>query len=420
MKKLLTIIFTSSLFTLSCNGGGPDNLKPIVEEPVITDPIRPFPQNKNFTLCIKPNHQSQDQLNNDVIDYYKYWKLKYVKASNGVTPGGGYYLAMKGTGGDGNEITTSEAHGYGMIVFALMAGYDKDAKQFFDGFFNMFDKHRSTTNPHLMSWVIHKTEKVSYDQGSATDGDLDIAYALLLADKQWGSDGKINYLSHAKEMINKGIKLDEMSSQTKRVLLGDWDTNQYSTRSSDWMAGHFRAFNKATNDKFWLDAIDVVYELIESITANYSSTTGLMPDFIVGSTPKPAPEYYLNEFKETDEYNWNACRYPWRITSDFAHNNNQEARKAMLKLLDFIVEKSNGDPKKIKAGYYLNGDPLNSYSDAAFTAPLVTAAIVDTKYQDFLNKGWDEIVQMRSSYFGDTIGMLNLLMISGNWWNPSE
>ena len=88
-----------------------------------------------------------------------------------------------------------------MLIFAYMAGYDKDAKTYFDGMFNMYDKHRSTENNANMSWIIDKSESTSKDSDSATDGDLDIAFALLLADKQWGSDGKINYLEQAKNIM---------------------------------------------------------------------------------------------------------------------------------------------------------------------------------------------------------------------------
>jgi hypothetical protein len=80
---------------------------------------RPYPQNINYPGTIKPNHLSQAEINNSIQAYYDYWKNKYVKESNGVTPGGGYYVFTRGTGGSGNEITTSEAHGYGMIIFAL-------------------------------------------------------------------------------------------------------------------------------------------------------------------------------------------------------------------------------------------------------------------------------------------------------------
>ena len=38
--------------------------------------------------------------------------------------------------------------------------------------------------------------------GGATDADEDIAFALLMADKQWGSAGTLNYLNLAKTQIN--------------------------------------------------------------------------------------------------------------------------------------------------------------------------------------------------------------------------
>ncbi|WP_430815063.1 glycosyl hydrolase family 8 [Carboxylicivirga sp. RSCT41] len=421
MRYLLLIAFISfSLY--SCEGNDhekrPEQRKEFVHAPL--EALKPFPQAIAFNNCIKPNHISQGQMNQDIIDYYYHWLRSYVRESNGTTPGGGYYVKMLGTGGDGNEITTSEAHGYGMIIFALMAGRIADAQKYFDGMLNMFDKHRSTGNPECMSWLIHKTEESRYDKGSATDGDMDIAYALLLADKQWGSEGAINYLEKARTMISKGVRQSDMSSISKRSMLGDWDTNNYSSRSSDWMTAHFRSYHAATSDEFWLAAADEVYQLIDALSTNYSSTTGLMPDFIVNKSPRPATEYYLDEYKETDEYSWNACRYPWRISTDYAHFGTADAKRVMMKLQDFIIASSDGEPSDIKAGYYLDGRPINSYSSNAFTAPFVAASIVDPKYQVFLNKGWDVIKAEKESYYGDTIGLLNMLLISGNWWNPAE
>jgi len=67
---------------------------------------RPFPQNLSYPGCIKPNNVTQTDMNNSVKSHYDHWKKTYVKQSNGVTPGGGYYVSMKGTGGTGDEITT--------------------------------------------------------------------------------------------------------------------------------------------------------------------------------------------------------------------------------------------------------------------------------------------------------------------------
>src|SRR5215510_7912938 len=69
---------------------------------------RPFPQNLSYPGCIKPNNVTQTDMNNSVKSHYDHWKNTYVRQSNRVTPGGGYYVSMKRTKGSGNEMTTSE------------------------------------------------------------------------------------------------------------------------------------------------------------------------------------------------------------------------------------------------------------------------------------------------------------------------
>jgi endo-1,4-beta-D-glucanase Y len=380
---------------------------------------RPFPQNLSYPGCIKPSHVTQADINNSIMRYYDHWKSIYVKQSSGVTPGGGYYVHTLGTGGSGNEITTSEAHGYGMIIFALMAGYDSEAKQYFDGMYNMFDKHRSTGDPDNMSWIIDKSELASKDQDDASDGDMDIAYSLLLAHHQWGSNGKINYLNQAKRLINNGIKESDMSLSTKRVLLGGWSQNQHATRTSDWMIDHFIAYREVAGDDFWKDATQTIYDLIKQITTEYSPETGLVPDFVVGSPARPARPRFLEAATDGD-YSWNACRYPWRLATAFAHYGSPEARAAANKVVTWLKKKTEANPMAIKAGYKLDGTQLVSYSSLAFTSPFIAACIVDSSHQPYLNTGWDTIINWKEGYYGDTINLLSMLLISGNWWAPIE
>jgi len=390
------------------------------DSPELCEVNRPFPQSLAYPGCIKPDNVTQTDMNDSVKSYYGYWKKTYVRQSNGVTPGGGYYVFMKGTGGSGDEITTSEAHGYGMIVFALMAGYDSQAKRYFDGMFNMFDKHRSKNNPNNMSWAIDKSELPSKDQDSATDGDMDIAYALLLAHHQWGSNGSIDYLAHARKIITDGVKGAAMGRESKRTLLGDSCTDQYATRASDWMTDHFKAYRHATRDNFWGEATNTVYGLIKQITINHAPNTGLMPDFVVGRSARPAAPNFL-EAKTDGDYSWNACRYPWRLATDFAHYGAPEARAAVNKVVNWVKSSAGADPRNIKAGYKLDGTPLVDYSNAAFTAPFIAACIVDPSHQAFMNSGWEVIKKWRNGdYYGDTINLLCMFLISGNWWSPTS
>jgi endo-1,4-beta-D-glucanase Y len=388
--------------------------------PELCEVNRPFPQSLAYPGCIKPDNVTQTDMNDSVKSYYDYWKKTYVRQSNGVTPGGGYYVFMKGTGGSGDEITTSEAHGYGMIIFALMAGYDSQAKRYFDGMFNMFDKHRSKNNPNNMSWAIDKSELPSKDQDSATDGDMDIAYALLLAHHQWGSNGSIDYLAHARKIITDGVKGAAMGRESKRTLLGDSCTDQYATRASDWMTDHFKAYQHATRDNFWGEATNTVYGLIKQITINHAPNTGLMPDFVVGRSARPASPHFL-EAKTDGDYSWNACRYPWRLATDFAHYGAPEARAAANKVVNWLKRSAGADPRNIKAGYKLDGTPLVDYGSAAFTSPFIAACIVDHSHQAFMNSGWEVIKKWRNGdYYGDTINLLCMFLISGNWWSPTS
>ncbi len=380
---------------------------------------RAFPQQVDYPNCIKPSHISQEKMDAEVNLFYTGWKKDILKSA-GNTPDGYYIHTGGGTGSSGDAVTVSEAHGYGMIIFALIAGKDAEAKTCFDGMYKVFRDHPSEVNDDLMSWEIRGGDGFELDAQSstATDGDLDIAYALLLAHDQWGSDGDIDYLSEAKKMI-AAIKSEEMGSQSKRVLLGSWDYNQWSTRSSDWMGGHLHAFNNVTDDAFWNQAAETIYEVFTAVS---NSTTGLVPDFVVGQTPVPASPNFLEGSHDGDYYN-NACRVPWRIAMDYAHYQTADAKSAVSKLLDWLVDKTNNDPDNISNGYTLSGISINTSEPwGSYLGPFIAGCVVDEKYQDYLNQGWESIKRYYSygGYYSNTLTLLSMFFISGNWWKQGE
>ncbi len=385
--------------------------------PAMAAESRSFPMGLAYPGCIKPNNVDQAAMNKTVLDYWTNYKSKYIKPSGS---GGGYYVEMRTTNAGSTDKSSSEATGYGMVFSALMAGTggDPDSRKYFDGFFAMFDKNRSGTNNALMSYTVGQAE--NSHSNSATDGDMDIAYALLLAHYQWGSTGAVNYLKESKRIITEGIKKSEMGAASHRTLLGDWDKNGWNTRSSDWMADHMMVFQKATGDSFWGDARKTVFALIGQITSTRSGATGLMPDFAVGDPPKPADPNFL-EAQTDGDYSWNACRYPLRLAVDYAHYGSPESKSALAKVSQWIIGATGGNPMAIKAGYHLDGAALVVYSDMSFTAPLIASAIVDPSRQDFLNKGWAYMGSTKQgSYYGDSIELLAMLLISGNWWAPDD
>jgi endoglucanase len=73
---------------------------------------------------------------------------------------------------------------------------------------------------------------------SAFDGDADIAYALLLADRQWGSKGAVAYRREA-EQVMRAILRSTIGPRSHLPMLGDWTSpdgerhNQFPPRPSD-------------------------------------------------------------------------------------------------------------------------------------------------------------------------------------------
>ncbi|MED3126659.1 glycosyl hydrolase family 8 [Bacillus wiedmannii] len=412
--------FSNSSFAANGTDNSVQTSIPIVNQQVAAvKEMKPFPQQVNYAGVIKPNHVTQESLNASVRSYYDNWKKKYLKNDLSSLPGG-YYVKGEITGdADGfKPLGTSEGQGYGMIITVLMAGYDSNAQKIYDGLFKTARTFKSSQNPNLMGWVVADSKKAQGHFDSATDGDLDIAYSLLLAHKQWGSNGTVNYLKEAQDMITKGIKASNVTNNN-RLNLGDWDSkNSLDTRPSDWMMSHLRAFYEFTGDKTWLTVINNLYDVYTQFSNKYSQNTGLISDFVVKTPPQPAPKDFLDESQYTNAYYYNASRVPLRIVMDYAMYGEKRSKVISDKVASWIQNKTNGNPSKIVDGYQLNGSNIGSYPTAVFVSPFIAASITKSDNQKWVNSGWDWMKNKKESYFSDSYNLLTMLFITGNWWKP--
>ncbi|WP_291053381.1 glycosyl hydrolase family 8 [Herbiconiux sp.] len=349
---------------------------------------------------------------------YDAWKAAYLKAGCGT---GRYYVdASSAT----NSLVVSEGQGYGMVVTALMAGYDPNARTAFDGLYRYVQDHPSASDPDLMAWH-QDTACTNYpnDNSSATDGDFDIAYALLLADTQWGSGGAIDYRTEALTMI-AAIKRSEINPQTLLPRLGDWTspgtTYWFATRTSDLMVDHFVAFQNATGDEFWGQVTRATTQLVTTLQEQFAPETGLLPDFVVDTetAPKPAPPDFL-ESPDDGAYGYNAARTPWRLASSALLTGDAASRTAVARMTDWIVAETSGVPSAIRAGYELDGTPLANYTDLVFTAPFGAGGLPDARDQGWVDRVWTRLTSAGTGqYFGDSIRLQVMLLASGNSWLP--
>ena len=386
----------------------------------------PFPQHVNYTAGILPNNVSQSSMDSTVSSYWSTYSSRYIKSAGGSPTR--YYIAYNLEGqGDTGASTVSEAHGYGMVLCAYMAD-----KTHFDGMYRFYKDHPSQNNSWLMAWQQDTSFNDMNGADSATDGDMDIAYSLLLADRQWGSGGSINYLHEATNMINAIMQSDV--NQTQWTLrLGDWATTgtsqgyNYSTatRPSDFMIDHLRSYYEATGDSRWNNVINQIYSIVNTIYNNNSPNTGLIPDFVVynGTTYLPAPANFL-EGSNDGKYSYNSCRTPWRFATDYVVSGSSSILSEMRRMNGWIQGSSGGNASHIYPGYSLGGTALDtSYTDDSFTTPFGVVALIDSTNQAWANTMWTWIaargINTGDGYFGNSITMQSIILISGNWWKPS-
>jgi hypothetical protein len=214
-------------------------------------------------------------------------------------------------------------------------------------------------------------------------------------------------------------------------MLGDWVSpngalhNEYTPRSSDFMPAHFRAYGRAMANPVWDEVVSRSQEVVAGLQTNYSPATGLLPDFIVPTSstdpsPKPAPPNFLESPYDGDYY-YNAGRVPWRIGTDALLNNDPISLEQTRKISAWAETAASGQPANIKPGYRLDGTPLPPDEDSTtfFIAPLGVAAMTMPEQQDWLNALYDAVYNQHTDYYEDSVTLLCLLVMTGNYWDPT-
>ena len=321
-------------------------------------------------------------------------------------------------------LTVSEGMGYGMLLAVLFAGHDPRAQALFDGLLAVVRARPAygvaqfdPNGKYLMDWRLYANGASAGEGWNAMDGDLDIALALLMADRQWGSAGQWNYLQEGKNTINAMKSVNMKADGTTKGL-----PNANNNRTSDYMIGHFRAFKAATGDTLWDRAVDRAYQLLDRLQTVHSPGVGLMPDFVINThTEAPAPSTgYIGDGNDKEgHFWWNACRNPWRFASDYLLSG--DARFALVtgRMIDFFKASSGGDPVNIGTGYALNGTKLTGGNSAAYHGPICAGACVDARFQSFADAMWNwNAKNLTTGYYDSEIQLLSMVVASGNWWAP--
>jgi endo-1,4-beta-D-glucanase Y len=413
--------------------GGPDGGCPAPAMPGA--PRRAFPQHVGYPGCPDCIHPKvgQDAMDADVKAAYDSWKklLKTIPmgdVANEYVVSAGAAGNISGWPAGVGPITQSEGHGYGMMILALMAGYDPMAKMYFDSMNRVRKAFPSREDKRLMSWVVPRTgDKSVKPQPPATDGDMDMAYALLLAYDQWGGEETNHYLADAKTIIEgmEAVFITKgMSKYYPRLNIGDHDhlssgapeNKPDMTRPSDFIVDHMRAFGKASGHSVWMDVENGSLAILQGVR---NQTTGLVPDFVVADPPVPSTTGTADEQVCYSCFSYNSCRVPWRQAVAIVQYGVAGSRDVADKMVTWARGKYNDDPTTMGSDFSLAGAPKGG-GDSAFTSPMIAAGVTDAKHQAWLDKGWTYMKGTGGKgYYGGSITLMAMLAVSGNWWIPS-
>ncbi|WP_413808693.1 glycosyl hydrolase family 8 [Streptomyces sp. OE57] len=372
-----------------------------------------------------------------VLDHYELWKAYFLRS--GEEAGGRDRCAVFTP--DAAHPFVAEAQGYGLVITALMAGADPDARALFDSILRHVLAHPSVNHPDLHAAQQDAEGRDVGGRDSATDGDLDIAYGLLLAARQWGGghgghgghNGHSDYDYEALAVRRIDAVMEcEVHPTTRLTKLGDWSSGRYDevSRTSDWMPDHFRAFRAATGDRRWDEVLDAHLSLAGELRARHAPATGLLPDFVVDTTsgePRPAPGQVL-ESPHDGDYHWNACRAPWRLGADAVTSGDVRTRAVARGLSRWARAATGGDPGRIRSGYRLDGTAYGGPGSPAFFAPFAVAALTEGGDDSGAEgaQGWLDALWARMCAFPPDparayeagVRLQSMLVVSHNYWVP--
>lgn len=119
------------------------------------------------------------------------------------------------------------------------------------------------------------------------------------------------------------------------------------------------------------------------------------------------------------DFDWNACRNPWRLGTDYIVSGDQRTKAILVKMMDFFRNSTGGDPSKIMPGYKLDGTPLATWgASPSFVGPAVVGAMAEG-YQTFLNSLWTWNVNNKATrYYDNELQLIPMIVASGNWFQP--
>ncbi|HTQ08091.1 MAG TPA: glycosyl hydrolase family 8 [Polyangiaceae bacterium] len=359
----------------------------MVTSPSNGSPAKAFPQNASMVGSC-PVATNAKVFAADIATAYATWTKNFVQS-------GGKIVAPEQSG-----HVTSEAIGYGMLIAAAMG--DKNA---FDAFWGYAKSNGASGG--LMNWE-------DGGSGSATDADLDQAYALLMAAAQWPSGG------YDGNSLGSRIASADVSGGT---LTGGSQFSSANYNPSYFAPAAMRKLSALSG------FVNQNYTLVNNNIK--ASTAGVPTDWADKSSGAPSGPGGAQVTSDIQDGNngamgYDAARVPFRLALDACLNSGDTS--GLSAIVTYFAGKydSGASIDLMKAGWYKKTDgPFSTAKDiqGSFIGPMGAAGMA-MKNQAMLDRAFRTILDILESgdfnhtYFPSTVGLLTLLMMSGNYPAP--
>ncbi|HVR18354.1 MAG TPA: glycosyl hydrolase family 8 [Polyangiaceae bacterium] len=368
----------------------------------------PFPQNQRLARCTYPSSANPETARTA----YQRWKTEVVTSD-----GAGGHLRVKRPNSPGGETnsTVSEGVAYGMLIAVAM-----DDQPLFD---SLWKYTQLWLNGHgLMHWYINAAGTMPLGTDGATDSDEDIAWALVMADRQWGGMGSVGtpYIDLARAQIDRIWQWEIDHTRQDLLLPGDgWGSN-IVFNPSYFAPNQYRIFGQVTGKVAeWNRVIDTGYRILAaSLNATSgNATNGLVPAWCDENGAPKSP----NNGGATN-YQYDSARTPFRIGQDYCYSGEPRAAAYLAKVSSFFAGVG---AASIVDGYDLNGtphpdpdSPMGSPQSAVFVGSAAVGAMHAATYGSFIGDAYGRVATgellARSRYYNLSWTTLSLLMLTGN------
>jgi hypothetical protein len=369
----------------------------------------PFPHTRKLEHLCYPSAARPE----DARRAFEAWRAEIVTADGAR----GFLRARRPDTPDGvANSTVSEGIAYGMIIAVLC-----DEQALFDDFYRYALCFENKSG--LMDWYIAPDGSRALALGAATDSDEDIAWALVMAHRQWGGQGALAepYLVCAKRQIERVWACEVDHDRYPDMLIPGDDWRGQNVFNPSYFAPHqYRVFADVTGNPGWLRVIDRGYEIVfRSLDAgNGNRENGLVPAWCnaEGQPVEAFPGAMTN-------YQYDSARLPFRIAQDWAATRDPRALEYLRRVSAFFASIG---ADRIVDGYTLSGEPAPdpraarpNPGSAVFVGAAAVGAMHDPRYQGFIDAGYARVktgtLLARSRYYNHSWTVLSLLMLSGNF-----